>query len=82
MSEEYKNTNPLKVAQDAERDLGSTAAKQGHSGSDSSKYQPILIHLVVPSPRHNTSIIALLPSYTDAMLIRTKQPTIPVSTKA
>jgi hypothetical protein len=36
MAEQFKNVDPLKVAQDAERDLNSTAAKQGHGGSDSS----------------------------------------------
>ncbi|CAO2650204.1 Nn.00g014960.m01.CDS01 [Neocucurbitaria sp. VM-36] len=37
MSSEYKNTNPLKVAEQAERDLGSDAAIKGHGGSDSTR---------------------------------------------
>lgn len=36
MSAEYKNTSLNKLAQDAERDLNSDAAKKGHAGSDSS----------------------------------------------
>ncbi|KAI8930821.1 hypothetical protein NX059_011844 [Plenodomus lindquistii] len=36
MSAEYKNTDPIKIAEQAEKDLNSTSAKQGHGGSDSS----------------------------------------------
>ncbi|KAI4736996.1 hypothetical protein E4T50_12513 [Aureobasidium sp. EXF-12298] len=35
MSAEYQNQDPLKLAQQAERDLNSHAAKQGQSNSDS-----------------------------------------------
>ncbi|KAG9512168.1 hypothetical protein KCU99_g8832, partial [Aureobasidium melanogenum] len=35
MSTEYQNQDPLKLAQQAERDLNSHAAKQGQSNSDS-----------------------------------------------
>ncbi|KAF2848440.1 hypothetical protein T440DRAFT_428974 [Plenodomus tracheiphilus IPT5] len=37
MSAEYQNTNPIKVAEQAEKDLNSTSAKQGHNGSDSTR---------------------------------------------
>lgn len=36
MSAKYENTHLNKLAQDAERDLNSEAAKRGHTGSDSS----------------------------------------------
>ncbi|KAJ4372923.1 hypothetical protein N0V83_003214 [Neocucurbitaria cava] len=35
MSSEHKNTNPPKVAEQAERDLGTEAARKGHNTSDS-----------------------------------------------
>jgi hypothetical protein len=37
MSANFENTTPLKVAEQAERDLNSDAAKKGH-GSDSGMY--------------------------------------------
>jgi len=36
MSAEYKGQDPIKLAQQAEKDLNSSAAKTGHGGSDSS----------------------------------------------
>jgi hypothetical protein len=45
MAEQFKNVDPLKVAQDAERDLNSTAAKQGHAGSDSSTFLSTPFHI-------------------------------------
>lgn len=35
MSAEYKNQDPIKIAEQAERDLNSTGAKQGFASSDS-----------------------------------------------
>ena len=37
MSAEYEGQDPLEIAKQAERDLNSHEAKQGHGGSDSSK---------------------------------------------
>lgn len=37
MSAEYKNQDPLDLAKQAERELNSKAAKQGHELSDSAK---------------------------------------------
>jgi hypothetical protein len=41
MSADHKNTDLNQLAKDAERDLNSTAAKQGHAGSDSSTFHPL-----------------------------------------
>ncbi|KAI9659085.1 MAG: hypothetical protein M1821_002045 [Bathelium mastoideum] len=38
MSQEYAGQDPLKLAQQAEADLNSTAAKQGHDASHSSRH--------------------------------------------
>lgn len=35
MSQEYAGQDPIKLAQQAERDLNSDSAKQGKTGSDS-----------------------------------------------
>jgi hypothetical protein len=37
MSKNFENTTPLKVAEQAERDLNSDAAKKGH-GADAGKF--------------------------------------------
>lgn len=37
MSKEYENQDPIKLAEAAERDLNSQAAKQGGTTSDSAK---------------------------------------------
>lgn len=42
MSANFENTTPLKVAEQAERDLNTDAAKKGHAGSDSST-SPLLL---------------------------------------
>jgi hypothetical protein len=42
MSAEYKNQDLNKIAQDAERDLNTDAAKKGHGGSDSSMFSQFL----------------------------------------
>jgi hypothetical protein len=33
MSKEYENQDPIDIAKQAEKDLDSTAAKQGHGGA-------------------------------------------------
>lgn len=58
MSQEYAGQDPLKLAQQAEADLNSTAAIQGHDASvsaragkgasDSSTASPLLFHPLIP----------------------------------
>ncbi|KAH7093662.1 hypothetical protein FB567DRAFT_610234 [Paraphoma chrysanthemicola] len=65
MSANFENTTPLKVAEQAERDLNSDAAKKGHAGSASSTlplfftslFHPVLLPAIpttqtLPSPPH------------------------------
>jgi hypothetical protein len=49
MSANFENTTPLKVAEQAERDLNSDAAKKGH-GSDSGMYISIDFKSLSQSP--------------------------------
>lgn len=43
MSAEYADKDPLAIAKEAERDLNSPQAKQGHAGSDSSTSQALFV---------------------------------------
>ena len=52
MSANFENTTPIKVAEQAERDLNSDAAKKGHGGSDSSKLFHLFASTLTPIPPH------------------------------
>lgn len=63
MSAEYKNADLNKLAQDAERDLNTDAAKKGH-GSDAGTLSPLpdlessQFYLCIPSQlKHRTKLL-------------------------
>jgi len=74
MSANFENTTPIKVAEQAERDLNSDAAKKGHGGSDSSKLS------IASTFRATFKLKLAIAPYTRRSTNPTPQQPIPAST--